>query len=88
MFKCTNKICTEYGKRVNADLNGARGILNKYLRLGVTARKVLVGPLAAPRVSYWNWHTWSDQKWSVHQSGDRVNPLASDSKPAIPVESS
>ncbi|MFX1251468.1 MAG: RNA-guided endonuclease InsQ/TnpB family protein, partial [Promethearchaeota archaeon] len=56
MFKCTNKKCTEYSKRVNADLNGARGILNKYLRLGVTARKVLVGPLAAPRVNYWNWH--------------------------------
>ncbi|MFX0060851.1 MAG: RNA-guided endonuclease InsQ/TnpB family protein [Candidatus Hermodarchaeota archaeon] len=84
MFKCTNKKCTEYGKLVNADLNGARGILNRYLRMGLTARKVLVGNLACPKVRYWNWHNWSDQKWSIRQSGDRVNPVLSDLKPAIP----
>ncbi|MFX1535416.1 MAG: RNA-guided endonuclease InsQ/TnpB family protein [Promethearchaeota archaeon] len=89
VFICLNKQCSEYGKRHNSDLNGARNILNKYLRLGLIARKVLVGPLAAPRVSYWNWHVWSHQKWSDRQSGNRANPLVSDSKPVTPlVESS
>lgn len=84
VFMCLNKKCSEYEKRQNSDLNGARNILNKYLQLGLIARKVLVGPLAAPRVSYWNWQKWSSKKWSS-QSGNRVKPLVSDSKPATPL---
>ncbi len=85
VFSCLNKQCSEYGKKQHSDLNGARNILNKYLRLSLIARKVLVGPLAAPRVSYWNWHIWSHQKWSDRQSGNRAKPLVSDSKPATPI---
>ncbi|MFX1535079.1 MAG: RNA-guided endonuclease InsQ/TnpB family protein [Promethearchaeota archaeon] len=85
VFSCLNKKCSEYGKRRNSDLNGARNILNKYLRGVSRDSEVLVGPLAAPRVSYWNWHVWSHQKWSDRQSGNRAKPLVSDSKPVTPL---
>ncbi|MFX0063808.1 MAG: RNA-guided endonuclease InsQ/TnpB family protein [Candidatus Hermodarchaeota archaeon] len=65
LFKCTNKQCSEYNKPVNADLNGARNILNRYLRLGLTARKVLVGSLAIPMIKRWNYHTWDSHKWQL-----------------------
>ncbi|MFX1537562.1 MAG: RNA-guided endonuclease InsQ/TnpB family protein [Promethearchaeota archaeon] len=84
VFKCLNKKCSEYGKRQHADLNGARNILNKYLRGVSRDSEVLVGKLACPRVSYWNWHVWSHQKWSDRQSGNCAKPLVSDSKPVIP----
>ena len=87
LFKCTNKKCSEYNKPVNADLNGARNILNRYLRLGLTARKVLVGFLAIPMIKRWNWHTWDSHKW---QSRNCVSPSLRTQRPGnIPlVESS
>ncbi|MFX1535930.1 MAG: RNA-guided endonuclease InsQ/TnpB family protein [Promethearchaeota archaeon] len=65
LFKCQNKKCSEYSKPVNADLNGARNILNRYLRMGLTARKVLVGVLALPEIKRWNFHTWGSHKWKL-----------------------
>ncbi|MHA2294766.1 MAG: RNA-guided endonuclease InsQ/TnpB family protein [Candidatus Hodarchaeales archaeon] len=56
LFKCTNKKCSQYGISVNADLNGARNILNRYLRAVNRDGEVLVGPLAAPLVKRWNFH--------------------------------
>ncbi|MFX0065760.1 MAG: zinc ribbon domain-containing protein [Candidatus Hermodarchaeota archaeon] len=65
LFKCTNKQCSEYNQPVNADLNGARNILNRYLQLGLTAWKVLVGSLAIPMIKRWNFHTWNSHKWKL-----------------------
>ena len=78
LFKCTNKQCSEYGKLVNADLNGARNLLNRYLRMGLTARKVLVGALALPKIKRWNFHTWDSHKWQLR---NRVSPSLRNLRP-------
>ncbi|MFX0066752.1 MAG: RNA-guided endonuclease InsQ/TnpB family protein [Candidatus Hermodarchaeota archaeon] len=77
LFKCTNKKCSAYNILRNADLNGAYNILNRYLQLGIIARKVLVGTLAYPRVKRWNSHTWNSHKWKVR---NQATPPLSDSK--------
>ncbi len=81
LFKCKTKQCSEYNKPVNADLNGARNILNRYLRMGVTARKVLVGALALPKIRRWNFHTWGSHKWNHRKSNNRVSPSLRNLRP-------
>jgi putative transposase len=71
LFKCKNKQCSEYSKPVNADLNGARNILNRYLRGASRGSKVLVGALTLPKIRRWNFHTWDAHKW---QLSNRVSP--------------
>ncbi|MFX0092592.1 MAG: RNA-guided endonuclease InsQ/TnpB family protein [Candidatus Hodarchaeota archaeon] len=83
LFKCTNKKCSEYNKPVNADLNGARNILKRYLQLGLTARKVLVGALALPKIKRWNFHKWDSHKWKLR---NRVSPSPRNLRPGnIPI---
>jgi putative transposase len=67
LFLCKNKKCKQYKVPVNADLNGARNILNKYLRAASRSGEVLVGPLAAPVVKRWNYHCWASTKWKTGQ---------------------
>ncbi|MHA2296073.1 MAG: RNA-guided endonuclease InsQ/TnpB family protein [Candidatus Hodarchaeales archaeon] len=67
LFLCKSKKCKQYKVPLNADLNGARNILNKYLRAASRSGEVLVGPLAAPMVKYWNYHCWSSAKWKTGQ---------------------
>ncbi|MHA2295819.1 MAG: zinc ribbon domain-containing protein, partial [Candidatus Hodarchaeales archaeon] len=67
LFLCKNKKCKQYKVPVNADLNGARNILNKYLRAASRSGEVLVGLLAAPVVKRWNYHCWSSAMWKTGQ---------------------
>ncbi|MHA2296300.1 MAG: RNA-guided endonuclease InsQ/TnpB family protein [Candidatus Hodarchaeales archaeon] len=85
LFTCNNNTCSQYGIGVNADLNGARNILNRYLRAASSSRsgKVLVGPLAAPVVKRWNFHCWSTVKWIIkpkRKPVTRASPSSSDHK--------
>jgi putative transposase len=81
LFRCTNKNCSQYGISVNADLNGAKNILKRYLRAASRSGEVLVGPLAAPVVKRWNFHCWSTVKWIIkpkRKPVTRASPAARD----------
>lgn len=71
LFLCKHKKCKQYNIPVNADLNGARNILNKYLRAVNRDSEVLVGPLAAPVVKRWNFHCWSSANWQTEQKSNQ-----------------
>jgi putative transposase len=52
--------CGRCGAVLNADLNGAANLLQRYLR---KRRRVgVVGALARPSVNRWNWHSFSGER--------------------------
>lgn len=86
LFECTNKNCSDYGKPVNADLNGAKNILKRYLRGASRGSEVLVGFLTIPMIKRWNFHTWDSHNWKLRNC---VSPSLRTQGPGnIPLEES